>query len=329
MTERARRVPIVLLTNHYAAELQSVIRAKAPSGFELIVLEQPSHADIAGRAPEADYLLVGGRVPIDAAVLNAATRLRMVQRTGVGLDAMDLEAIASRGIPVYVNPGVNAQSVAEHTLMLMLASLRRVPAVHHCLREGGWKKHELGIRNRDLRGRRVGLIGLGHIGRAVAHLLQPFGTSLSYYKRRRLDEKEEQALGLIYQSVEDLIAESEVVSLHCPLTPETRNLLSRERIRRMRVGAVLVNTARGGLVDEAALVEALQCGNLGGAGLDVFAHEPLLPESPLRTLDNIVLSPHISGITRDSFQEMMRLAFHNIAAFEAGDLESIEPMRLR
>ncbi|MFO8004496.1 2-hydroxyacid dehydrogenase [Thioalkalivibrio sp.] len=322
-------MPTALLTNQYAPALQALIRAEAPAGFDIIALNQTSHADIVARASEADYLLVGGRIPIDAAVLNAATRLRMVQRTGVGLDAMDLDAIESRGIPVYVNPGVNAQSVAEHTLMLMLAVLRRLPVVHRSLRDGDWKKHELGIRNRDLSGRRVGLIGLGHIGQAVARLLQPFGVILSYHKRQRLPNPDEQTLGLNYQPLDELIAESEVVSLHCPLTPDTRNLLSRERIGHMRPGAVLINTARGGLVDEPALIEALQHGHLGGAGLDAFVQEPLPAESPLRTLDNVVLSPHISGITRDSFQEMMRRAFHNIAAFEAGELEVIAPMRLR
>lgn len=322
-------MPTILLTNQYAPELQELIRAQAPAGFEVIALEQPTHADIVACAPEADYLLVGGRIPIDATLLEAATRLRMIQRTGVGLDALDLGAIAARRIPVYVNPGVNAQSVAEHTVMLMLATLRRLPVVHRCLREGGWKKHELGIRNRDLGGRRVGLIGLGHIGRAVANLLQPFGVTLSYYKRQRLEEQEEHALGLAYLPLDDLIAWSEVVSLHCPLTPDTRNLLSRERIDRMRRGTVIINTARGGLVYERALIHALQSGHLGGAGLDVFAQEPLAPESPLRTLDNVVLSPHISAITRDSFQEMMHQAFRNVAAFEAGNLDAIEPMRLR
>lgn len=322
-------MPTVLLTNQYAPALQALIRAEAPAGFDIIALNQTSHADIVARASEADYLLVGGRIPIDAAVLNAATRLRMVQRTGVGLDAMDLDAIESRGIPVYVNPGVNAQSVAEHTLMLMLAVLRRLPVVHRSLRDGDWKKHELGIRNRDLNGRRVGLIGLGHIGQAVARLLQPFGVKLSYHKQQRLPNPDEQTLGLNYQPLDELIAEAEVVSLHCPLTPDTRNLLSRERIGHMRPGAALINTARGGLVDEPALIEALQHGHLGGAGLDAFAQEPLPAESPLRALDNVVLSPHISGITRDSFQEMMHQAFRNIAAFEAGNLDAIEPMRLR
>jgi D-3-phosphoglycerate dehydrogenase / 2-oxoglutarate reductase len=324
-----RNLPTVLLTNRYAPELQELIRMEAPAGFEIIALEHPSHADIVARAADADYMLVGGRIPIDSAVLNAATRLRMLQRTGVGLDAIDPEAIANRGIPVYVNPGVNAQSAAEHTLMLMLAVLRRLPAVHRSLREGGWKRHELGIRNRDLGGCRVGLIGLGHIGKRVARLLQPFGVALSYYKPKRLGEQDEQALGLTFQPLDVLIVQSEVVSLHCPLTPDTRHLLNGERIGSMRPGAVLINTARGALVDEPALIDALRGGHLGGAGLDVFAHEPLASDNPLRTMDNVVLSPHISGITRRSFQEMMRRAFRNIAAFDAGEFEAISPMRLR
>lgn len=318
----------ILLTNFYAPGPLEVIRQQLPDGFEILALDRPGKAAIIERVGDADYLLVGGRISIDAQVLQAAKQLRMVQRTGVGLDAVDLDALQVRGIPMYVNPGVNAQCVAEHTLMLMLAALRRLPAVHETLRQGKWVKHELGIRNRDLAGRRVGLVGMGHIGKAVARMLSPFGVTLAYHKPNRLTDAEEHELGLRAMELDDLIVWADVLSLHCPLNTDTRGLLSADRMARMPEGAVLVNTARGVLVDEAALVSALQSGHLAAAGLDVFEQEPLAADSPLRRLDNVVLSPHISGITRDSFQQMMRQAFRNIAAHHAGHLDAIAHLRI-
>lgn len=320
--------PTILLTNQYAPQVLELIAGEAGSDFRLISFERPTHSDIVTNVPHADYLLVGGRIPIDIKVLDAAVRLQMVQRTGVGLDSMDLDAARARGIPVYLNPGVNAQSVAEHTLLLMLAALRRLPTVHETVRTGRWQKHELGIRNRDLCGRRVALVGMGHIGRAVARLLQPFDVSLRYYRPTRLPVDDERTLGLKYQVLDELIEDADVLSLHCPLNDETRGLLSRDRIARMKVGSVVINTARGGLVDEAALIEALCSDRLGAAALDVFAQEPMAPDNPLRRLDNVVLTPHLGGITFDSFLRMMQKAFHNIRCFEAGKFDAIAELRL-
>ncbi|MGY6555687.1 MAG: 2-hydroxyacid dehydrogenase [Wenzhouxiangella sp.] len=321
-------MPTILLTNQYSAPLQALIRTQAPSGFDLVLLDKDRQAEIMTRMPEVDYLLVGGRLPINRNLLEAAPRLRMIQRSGVGLDAIDLNELKSRGIPLYVNPGVNAQSVAEHTVMLMLAALRRLPAVHDTLKAGHWIKHELGIRNRDLCGRRVGLIGLGHIGLAVARLLKPFQVELAYSKPNRLSAAAEADLGIHYRPLDDLLAWSEIVSLHCPLTPATRGLLDARRLALLPAGAVLVNTARGALVDEEAMLAALQSGQLGAASLDVYANEPLPVDSPLRALDNVVLTPHIGGITHDTFVAMMQQAFRNIVAYDQGDYEAIASYRV-
>ena len=321
-------MPTVLLTNSYAPPLQALLRSLAPAEFDLVLMEKAEHADFLRKMPEVDYLLVGGRLPVGRDLLESASRLRMVQRSGVGLDSIDLNELKARQIPLYVNPGVNAQSVAEHTVMLMLAVLRRLPAVHATLKQGQWIKHELGVRNRDLRGRRVGLVGLGHIGLAVARLLQPFGVDLAYYKPSRLDGSTEAGLNLRYLPLDDLLGWSEIVSLHCPLNAATRGMFDARRLALLPPGAVLVNTARGALIDESALVEALQQGRLGGAALDVYAQEPLPADSPLRTLENVVLTPHIGGITRDAFTAMMNQAFSNILAFEQGKHDAIEHYRV-
>lgn len=317
-------MPSILLTNYYSHTLLSIIRSVLPSNFSLITLNEPTRREILSKATEADYFLVGGRIKIDEEIIAAAKKLKMVQRTGVGLDSLDLTALKKRGIPLYVNPGVNARSVAEHTLMLILAVMRRLALVDHTLKSGKWMKHETGIQNNELYGKTVGLVGLGNIGRYVALMLRPFGVRMIYCKRHRLSEKEESRLSIAYRTFQRLIVESDIISLHCPLTPETKHMLSYNEFSRMKPGAIVINTSRGKLIDEEALIHHLKEGTLKGAGLDVFEHEPVQSNNELLAQSNVVLTPHIGGITSESFNEMMYNAFQNIYRFENGDLISIE-----
>src|SRR5690554_368753 len=165
----------ILLTNHYTPSLLSIIEKEVPQGFSVISIEKPTKEEIIKKAIDADYFLVGGRIKIDRDVIESAPVLKMIQRTGVGMDAIDLEVLKEKEIPVYVNYGVNSRSVAEHTILLMLSVLRRLALVDSTLKSGIWKKHEMGIQNRELYGKTVGLIGLGHIGSYVAQMLMPFG----------------------------------------------------------------------------------------------------------------------------------------------------------
>ena len=315
----------VLLTNYYGKGPLGVIRECAPSGLELLALDRPGRQAILERAPLADYLLVGGRVKIDREILAVAERLKMIQRTGIGTDSIDLEAAAERDIPVYVNKGINARSVAEHTLLLMLSVLRKLRTADASVRAGYWSKHDLGIQCHDLFGKAVGLVGMGSIGRIVAELLKPFRVRLLYTQRHRLPADEDGALGIEYRTFADLIADSDIVSLHCPLTPATTGLLGPGEINAMKPGAVVINTARGAVIDEPALAAALRTGKIAGAGLDAFVQEPLPVASPLRTLDNVVLTPHLAGITAETFQQMMVAAFASIERFDAArEMVSIE-----
>src|SRR5690554_6141230 len=186
----------ILLTNFYSSDLLSIIKQAAPDGFNVISLDEPTQENVIDKIPDADYLLVGGRIKIDNKVINAATKLKMIQRTGVGLDSIDFDAVNIKNIPVYVNPGVNARSVAEHSVMLMLSVLRNITKVNSIIKSGIWKKHELGIQNNELFGKTVGLIGLGNIGVHVAKMLQPFGVKVIYNKRARLNEEIERDLNI-------------------------------------------------------------------------------------------------------------------------------------
>lgn len=319
----------VLLTNYYSSELLSIIKDIAPKQFEIIALETPTQEDVIKKIPNADYLLVGGRIKIDQTVLGAASRLKMIQRTGVGLDSIDLDFAKNSNIPIYVNPGINSRSVAEHSMMLLLAVLRNVSNIDTIIKSGIWKKHELGIHNHELYGKTVGLIGLGNIGMHMAKMLQPFGVNIIYTKRERLDEHTENALNLQYVSLKELLTQADIISIHCPHTKETDSLLSWDEFSAMKRGVILINTSRGKIINEEAMIHNLKSGHVKAAGLDVFAKEPIPKESELLKLENVIVTPHVSGITHQSFTSMMQEAFKNIKLYDMGKYDLIKEKILK
>ncbi len=319
----------ILLTNHYSGAPLDIVTSALPANFTFSMLEEQTAGCLAESIADADYLLAGGRVRIDENALSHAAKLKMIQRSGVGLDSIDLEALKRLGIPLYVNRGVNSQSVAEHALLLMLACLRRLTEIHGNTVAGVWKKQEQGVRTFELHGKTVGLVGMGSIARKVAGLLKPFGVRVLYFDPFRPDEKTERELSVEYTELNTLLAESDVVSLHCPLTDGNHHLLNETSISHMKCGAVLVNTARGGLVDSVALHTALQDGQLSFAALDVHETEPIPADYALKSLPNVILTPHVAGVTADSFRAMMSEAMRNIELFEKGRFAEIEHCKYR
>ena len=317
----------ILLTNSYTDEPLRIIKEAVPDGFDLLVLERADQSELEKRVASADYLLASGRLKISKEVLGDAEKLKMIQRTGVGLDSLDLDLIKSRNIPVYVNQGVNADSVAEHTVMLMLASLKKLTQVDKNTKSGRWIKQAQGVRNYELKGRTIGLIGMGNIGQRVAKMLSGFCVNILYYDAFSASEAVEKELRLTRVELDELLRQSDIVSLHCPLFDTTRHIINSGNIEKMKDGAVIVNTARGPLIDEPALIEALKSGKLAYAGLDVYEQEPLT-DSELFSLDNVITTPHIGGITYDSFYRMMSGAMRNIRLFDEGRLDEIEQFKL-
>ena len=254
--------------------------------------------------------------PISADVIARAPKLRLIQKIGVGVNTIDLDAARARRIPVCNMPGTNSRAVAEMTLLLMLAALRRLPLLDRRTRSGlGWARGPaLTDVFGELEGLTVGLVGYGAVPRILAPCLTALGATPIYTARSPRPDATAS-----FRSLDRLLAESDVVSLHVPLTPETRGLLDRAGISRMKPGAILVNTARGGLVDEAALVEALRTGRLAAAGLDVFAEEPLRPDNPLLALDNVVLAPHVAWLTRGTLVRSLEVAVENCRRLGAGE----------
>lgn len=248
---------------------------------------------------------------IDDALLDLAPRLRVVANVAVGVDNVDLAACARRGIVVTNTPGVLTEATADLAFGLLLAAARRIAEGDRLVRAGGWTgwtpTFMLGAR---VHGSTLGIVGLGRIGRAMARRARGFGMKVLYSQRTRLSPDMERALGARYAPLDELLADSDAVTLHCPLGPETRHLMNAERLARMKPGSVLVNTARGACVDEAALAAALARGAPGAAGLDVFEDEPRVHPA-LLALDNVVLAPHIGSADRPTREAMARIAADN------------------
>lgn len=318
---------IIQVTNTYSGDVLEILKKNVPDGFEIRTLSENTENALMELVSDADYILASGRVKINEDILNAAKKLKMIQRTGVGLDSIDLNALKKYDVPLYVNKGINADSVAEHTLLLMLAGIRRLPYIDSTLRSGVWKKQQLGITTTQLRDKNVGLVGMGSIGCRVAQLLGAFHCKVRYYDLCRLPEYKEKELSVRYCSFDELLECSDIISLHCPLTAENHHLIDRDSINRMKDGALLINTARGGLVCEKDLIFALNCGKISAACLDVFEKEPLNSNSPLLKMNNVIITPHIGGITYDSFSAMMKGALRNIYLFDSGNTEEIKEYR--
>ena len=247
------------------------------------------------------------------AVFTAAPRLRVVSRTGVGYDAVDLEAATRHGVVVTTTPGANDRAVADFALTLILALARNLLEADRSTRAGRWQRPAAV----ELRDKVVGIVGLGAIGKHVARRLFGFEARLLAYDVVEDGEFAER-YGVRYVPLETLVAESDFVTLHAPLLPSTHHVIGERELRAMKRSAMLVNTARGPLVDEEALTRALREGWIAGAGLDVFEVEPLPAESPLRALPNVILAPHCAGITHESGKAMARMACENVVAVLAG-----------
>jgi glyoxylate reductase len=268
--------------------------------------------------PEAAALIPLLTVRVDRVLLERAPHLRVVACATAGHEHVDLAACRERGIVVTNTPDVLTDATADLTLALMLATVRRLPQAERSLRAGefrGWGFWD--YLGGDLRGRTLGIFGMGRIGQAVARRAAAFGMRIKYTARTPLAAEAEQALGASRVNWDTLLTTSDVLSLHAPLTPETRHLLDRDALRRMKPGSYLINTARGALVDEAALVEALREGPLAGAGLDVYEREPGVTPG-LLGLDNVVLLPHIGSATHDTRSNMAMLAARNVHAVLLG-----------
>jgi phosphoglycerate dehydrogenase-like enzyme len=307
-------VKIVL---HYGVgpEFASRLAQLGEAGLEIVICPVAERERFAREMSDADVLW-HFLEPVTADVIAASPRLRLIQKIGVGVNTIDLEAARERDIRVCNMPGTNSRAVAEATLALMFAALRRLVSFDAATRRGdGWNwDAEVQDQLFELGGRCVGLVGYGSIPRVLAPILIALGAEVIYYARSPKPD----AIGE-FTPLPELITRADIVSLHVPLDSTTRHMIDAKALATMKPGAVLVNTARGGLVDEAALIAALQTGPLRAAGLDTFEQEPTPRDNPLLRLDNVVVMPHVAWLTTDTLDRSLVVAVENCRRVASGE----------
>jgi len=307
---------LIVYSPALALEVREIAERFRPRDFrfEIVPVEQLPDA-----LREADYLM-GFIGHLSTEVLARADRLKLVQLMSVGYDTFNLEGARAAALPVSVNGGANAIAVAEHAIMLMLATFKHLTELNDVVHTGQWRSgHSGAVRLYELWHSTVGIVGMGRIGQQVAQRLQGWDARLVYFDPVRLPAEREHDLGVTYLPFEELVREADAISAHVPLSDATRHLFNGHAFSLMKPSSVLVNTSRGELVDEDALVAALREGRIGGAGLDVFAQEPPPADHPLFGLPNAILTPHVAGPTWQSWPRRFENCFANIARVERGD----------
>jgi phosphoglycerate dehydrogenase-like enzyme len=308
---------IVVVPPSYA-EIAEIAREMAPGGFELVVARSAA-AELHPLLASAEYVVCYPSVPTDDAFYRAAPRLKLLQLLSAGYDDVDLEAARRARVPVCNNGGANAISVSEHAIMLMLGVSRRVIWQHGNVAAGRWRGNGPAPRMYEVFDKTLGIVGLGTIGKKVARLANAFRMRVQYYDIARLPEHEEDALGVRFRLLRELLRTSDIVSMHVPLNDSTRHMIGAEELALMKPEAIIVNTSRGPVIDEAALTRALSENKLFGAGLDVFDQEPPPPDNPLFRFNNVLLTSHFAGPTWDNHVARFRNAFDNVQRVARGE----------
>ena len=302
---------IVYFTSQNPA-VSRILLEYAPADFEIVVhpidTDDEKKISLVG---DADFLLLfPGR--LSGAVLKAAKKVKLIQLVSAGFDELDLELCRKLGIQVANNGGTNAQDVAEHTVALILGVYRRLVDLDKFARTNRWDELEIGLSTHTISGKTVGIIGLGHIGRQVARLLRGFGAYLIYNDVEEAQPELERELRISRLGLVELLQTSDIVTLHVPLTEQTRHLIGRRELSHMKTTALLINTCRGQVIDEQALTSILKENRIMGAGLDVLEEEPPDINHSLLSLENVLITPHVAGVTLDTWRRRSEIIYQNM-----------------
>ena len=310
--------PRIVVVPPTHAEIGEMAKKMAPSGFELVV-SRSDRASLEQVLPTAEYMICYPNVVSDDAFYKAAPKLKLYQLLSAGYDDVDIEAARRARVPVCNNGGANAISVSEHAIMLMLTVSRRVIWQHGNVSAGRWRGNGPAPIMYEAFDKVLGIVGLGTIGKKVARVARALGMRVQYYDIARLPEHEEDALGVRFRLLRELLASSDVVTMHVPLNASTRHMIGASELALMKPTAVIVNTSRGPVIDEVALTKTLSDHKIFGAGLDVFDQEPPPPDNPLFKLDNVLLTSHFAGPTWDNHTARFRNAFDNVQRVARGE----------
>ncbi|MDQ1898869.1 2-hydroxyacid dehydrogenase [Paracoccus sp. WLY502] len=306
----------IVLLDPAAPERLDRIRPFLPQGWVLTAADSRDPKDQLAALQGASFAITGDMPVTDR--MFATPGLRAVHKWGVGYDGIDLDAARRHGVRVLRTTGSNAVAVAETTLGLILAVNRNIVRGHVGIAAGGWPKGQVAPTSATLSGRTVGIVGMGYIGKALARLLGGFGCPILYAKRTPLPKPEEADLNARFAPLDELLAASDVVTLNCDLNDSTRNLIDARRLALMKPDAILVNAARGGVLVEADLADAIRQDRLRGAGIDVFSVEPITPDNPLLGLERVVLTPHLGALDAAGFAPSITRMMENLLAVQRG-----------
>ena len=308
----------VLFIHGVHPKVVEAITSYTPDGFTTEALSADTAEErLIEAARDADFIVLHpARIADD--VLKAATRVRMVQILSAGFDGLNLDLIRELEVPCANNGGANSWAVSDHAVLLMLAVFKKLVVADASTRGGTWIQPLNGLNTFEMANKLVGILGIGNIGRQVARRVQAFDARVQYYDKYPLHEERERELNVRRVSIEELFHTSDILTCHTPLTSETERIVNADRLGTMKPTAILVNTSRGGVVDEGALIDALSSGTIAGAGLDVFEQEPVDPENPLLKMDNVIATPHAAGGTWDTWFRRAEFAYDNIARVWAG-----------
>lgn len=307
----------VAFFDNHPQPVRKAILSVAPENYEVTFAESYDIDYLTNMLSESDFIIYTGAGPdLSPDMIKSAKKLRLIQKWGIGVDKISIETAKEMGIPVAITAGANAIPVAEMTVGMMLSALRRIPVLDKSVRDGKWLKTGMRDTSFMLCYRTVGLIGMGFISRRVAHLLKAFDVDIIYYDIMRASPEVEKDLGVTFVEFDDLISRSDIISIHIPLTEGSRNLIAKKQFDSMKPTAFLINIARGPIVFEADLIEALKNKKINGAAFDVYEQEPPKPDNELFTLDNIVLSPHVGGSVIDNVPNMAAHCFKNMQLIE-------------
>ena len=308
--------PRIVFVTEYP-DAADVAREMAPSGFDLVVAPARS-AEYRQAMRDAEFLVGFVDMLVDEELYKTGPKLKLIQLLSAGYDRADLAAARKAGVPIANNGGANSVAVSEHAILLMLAVSRQLIRQHTNVAAGRWRGNNT-PRVHEVRGKTLGIVGLGTIGKKTARLAAAFGMNLIYYDIARLTEDAEDALGVRFRLLRELLRTADIVTLHVPLNASTEHMIGAEELALMKPSAIIVNTSRGPVIDEPALHKALTTGVIAGAGLDVFDKEPTPPDNPLLTLDNVILTAHLAGPTFESNTARVRNAFDNVQRVARGD----------
>jgi len=308
---------VVAVIDDFQQKSLDTIAQCLPKDWTLRVTASNSAGDMQTAMAEADIIFLMGKA-VTAPMVQASRKLRFIQKLGAGVDNIDLQACKTQGVAVAKLHGGNAVPVAEHTLLMTLATLRRLPQLDRDTRTGLWVRERARTVSRQLSGKTVGIVGFGAIGRAYARLLRGFDAKVNYFDIVQAPPALCRELNATFTDFDALLSTSDIISVHTPLTDATRHRFGACEFALMKPTAVFINCARGGIVDEAALLEALKRDTIHGAGIDVFAQEPTPQSTEFFTLDNCVLTPHTAGGTVDNFEHVVKRAIDNVQRLDQG-----------